>query len=132
MVNLGMEDGVHIDPDQIHEILIIPAGNRIHGLVGVGHGVEEGFQGAFHQFHEGLLYRIPVRAAQHRVLQNMEHTSVILRQGAEGDGKGLVLILAVQPDQARAAFIMLHADHVGFQLRQVPGFHQGEAVGVFF
>ena len=67
-LRLGMEQRVqyriHIDPQEIHEILAVPAGYRVDCPVWEGHGVEEGVQGAFHQFHKRFLYRIALRAAQ--------------------------------------------------------------------
>ena len=67
-LRLGMEQRVqyriHVDPQEIHEILAVPAGYRVDCPVREGHGVEEGVQGAFHQLHKRFLYRIALRAAQ--------------------------------------------------------------------
>ena len=49
---------VHIDPQEIDKILVIPAGYRIKGPIRECHGVQERIERAFHQLHKRLLYRV--------------------------------------------------------------------------
>lgn len=70
-----------------------------HQDIGKCHGIEEGVHGAFHQFYERFLHRVVLRTAEQRVLQYVEYSGIIRWQCAEGDGKCLVFILAVQPNQ---------------------------------
>ena len=81
----GSKDRVQIHGGQIQEILLVTAGNGVHGLVGEGHGIEEGIHGALQQLHEGLLHGILVRAAQDAVLQNVENAGAVFGDGLEGD-----------------------------------------------
>src|SRR5262245_20716573 len=53
-----VEDDVKVDTDQVIEILEIGAGDRIAGLVGEGHGVDEGRARALEEVHEQLLHWI--------------------------------------------------------------------------
>ena len=118
MVDGGVEHRVQIHVDQVEKILIVPGAHGIDGLIREGEGVQKGLHGAFQQLHEGLLYRIPVRAAEHRMLQDMEHAGGILRQGLEGDGEGLVLVRPVQPAELGPGAQMLHFHQAGVQLLQ--------------
>ena len=43
----GVEDGVQIHVHEIQKILVVPAGQGIHGLVREGEGIQEGGEGAF-------------------------------------------------------------------------------------
>ena len=42
LVDVGVEHRVHIHVHQVLEILLVAAGHGIHGLVRIGHGVQEG------------------------------------------------------------------------------------------
>ena len=102
----GIEDAVQINVHEIEKIGFIPAGHGIHGLVAEGHGVEKGIDGILQQFSKRFFDLIPLRAPKNAVLQDMEDTGVIFRQGLEGDTEGLVLLLAFQPNQLGAAFFV--------------------------
>ena len=52
------------------------------------------------------------------MLQDMEHPGVVLGDGAEGNGKGLVFLFPLQPDQIRAVFLIGHTVQGGLQFRQ--------------
>ena len=57
LVGVRIENSVQINVHQVLEILVITARNRIYGLVGIGHGIQEGIQGTLCQFHKRILYR---------------------------------------------------------------------------
>ena len=126
LINGRAEHCIQIHPHQIQEILVIPAGNGVAGLVREGHGVEEGVHGVLHQLHEGLLHRIFLRTAEDGMLQNVEHAGAVLRQGGEGNGKGLVVIRALEPGQLCAGGVVLQFVEGTADLRQAPGPDQGE------
>ena len=127
-----MEDCVQIDVHQIEKILIVPAGNGIHRLVRVGHGVQEGLDGGFQQLHKGLLDRVFVGTAEDGVLQNMEYAGGIDGQSLEGDGKSLVLIRPIQPAELCAGFGMDIFVKAAIQFRQRSRADGDKAVKVLF
>ena len=55
LVEGRIEHSVQIDVHQVMEILIVAAGNWIHGLIREGHSVQKGVQRALDQIHERLL-----------------------------------------------------------------------------
>ena len=93
---------VQVHVHQVVQVLFVGGGNGVDGLVGVGHGVEERLHGALDQVHERLLDGKLGRSAQHRVLKNMEHAGGIGRRRLKANGKGLVLVVARQVQQASA------------------------------
>ena len=97
-----VEHRVQVHVHQVVQILLVGGGNGVDGLVGVGHGVEERLHGALDQVHERLLDGKLGRSAQHRVLKNMEHAGGIGRRRLKANGKGLVLVVARQIQQASA------------------------------
>ena len=109
-----VEHRVQVHVHQVVQILLVGGGNGVDGLVGVGHGVEERLHGAFDQVHERLLDGKLGRSAQHRVLKNMEHAGGIGRRRLKANGKGLVLVVARQVQQASARGGV--AQHVGVRV----------------
>ena len=105
---VGSKDGIQIYAHQVEKILLVPAGNGVHGFIGKGDGVQKGVHGALHQVHKGLFHRVFFRTAQHTVLQNVEHARIVLGQGLEGYGKKLVHFSVIHPAQLRPGFIMGH------------------------
>ena len=97
-----VEHRVQIHVHQVVQILLVGGGNGVDGLVGVGHGVEERLHGALDQVDKRLLDGKLGRSAQHRVLKNMEHAGGIGRRRLKANGKGLVLVVARQAQQASA------------------------------
>ena len=88
----GMQYGVEVYIDEVPEILEVGRGEGIDRLVGIGEGVEEGAQGALHQFDEGFLDWVFFRAAEDRVLEDVGHTVRPPGRSAETDAEGLVLV----------------------------------------
>ena len=124
----GVENGVQIDVHQIEKVLLIPGTDGVHGLIREGHGVEEGLKRALQQLHKGLLHGVLLRAAEDGVLQNVEDAGVILRDGLKCDGKGLVVVVPVQPDQIGSVFFVLHAVQRGMKLGERLYIAHGKAV----
>ena len=65
---------------------------------------------AFQQVDERLLDGKLVRAAQHRVLQDVEHARVVGGRRLERDGERLVVVVVSQVQQLRAALVVV--EHV--------------------
>ena len=124
------EHRIQVHPHQIDKILVVAAADGVHGLVLEGQGVEEGVHGTFQQLHKGLFHGILVRAAQHAVLQNVEHAGVVPGQGFEGDAKGLVFLVTAQPNQLQTGLFMDHAIKYSSQFRQFGGLYQRKAAEV--
>ncbi len=97
-----VKDRIHIHIHQVVKVLQVGAGDRVAGLVGVGEGVQEGVERALDQLDKGLLDRVLVGAAEHRVLQDVRQPRRILGGGAEGDPEHLVLIIVFQRQHLRA------------------------------
>ena len=109
------EHGVQIDLRQVQEVRLVQAGHRVHGLVRKGHRVQEGVHAALDQLHERLPDGILVAAAEHRVLQDVKHAGIVLRQGLKRDGKQLVFLQAVKIAQLRARLFVGHLHQFGVQ-----------------
>ena len=109
-----VEHRVQVHVHQVVQILLVGGGNGVDGLVGVGHGVEERLHGALDQVDKRLLDGKLGRSAQHRVLKNMEHAGGIGRRRLKANGKGLVLVVACQVQQASARCGV--AQHVGVRV----------------
>ena len=109
-----VEHRVQVHVHQVVQILLVGGGNGVDGFVGVGHGVEERLHGALDQVDKRLLDGELGRSAQHRVLKNMEHAGGIGRRRLKANGKGLVLVIACQVQQASARGSV--AQHVGVRV----------------
>ena len=127
-VDQGMQHRVQVHVHEVEQVLLVGAGHRVHGLVRKGHGVQKRLHGAFEQVHERLLDGEAVAAAQHRVLQDVEHAGVVGGRRLEGDGERLVRVVVGKVEQLRAAFGVV--EHVGgaVYLRQLFARAHGEAV----
>ena len=124
----GMQHRVQVDLHQVAEILPVPAAHGVDGLVRVGHGIEEGLQGAFQQLHKGLLDGIAVAARQHGVLQDMKHAGGVGGDGAQAHGKGHIFVLPLKPHQLRAALPMLHLPERPLHLLDLSAAQQGKMI----
>ena len=58
VVDCGVQHRVHVHIQQVQKILVVAAADRIHGLIGIGHGIEEGIDRGLQQLHEGFLDRV--------------------------------------------------------------------------
>ena len=106
-----VEAGVQVDVDQVEEVLLVLAGDRVHGLVGSGHGAEERLEAALEQVDEWLLARVALRAAEHAVLEDVRHARVVLWQRAEVGREDLVRVRCVHQHHLRARrLVRVHAD----------------------
>ena len=93
IIDIRVKYRVHVDMNQILKIFIIAAGNGVHRLIRICHGVQEGIQGALRQLHKGILYRELPGTAQYGMLQDMGHARIIRRRGTEADIKYLIFII---------------------------------------
>ena len=78
------------------KILFIAACNRIHRLIRIGHGIEEGVQRPLRQFIKRVLRLILSRTAKHGMFQNMRRATVIFRRRFEYHIKNLIVIRIFQ------------------------------------
>jgi len=115
----GPQHQVGIDARQIIEVRLDLAGHRIHGLVRIGKGVDEGLHRRAHQLLESVLERILFRARQDRMLQNVGQTGGILGRRAEADRVEILPLEGVQMQHFRAGLKML--DFVGDQPHGLDG-----------
>ena len=90
----------------------------VERFVREGQRVQKGVHRVFEQFDEGLLDRVAVRPAEHRVLEDMKDAGVVFWQGGEGDAKGFILLVPLQPDQPRAGLRVFHLVQGGVELGQ--------------
>ena len=58
-----VKDGVQIYLDEIVKILKILTGHRIDRSIGIGHGIEERFQGTLYKLDKGFLEGILARSS---------------------------------------------------------------------
>ena len=70
------------------------------------------------QLDEGLLDRVAVRPAEHRVLEDMKDAGVVFWQGGKGDAEGFILLVPLEPDQPRTSLRVFHLVQGGVELRQ--------------
>ncbi len=121
VVDVRVEDRIHVHISQVHEVGHVGRCHRIHGLIREGHGIQECLHAAFEQIDERLLHREPLRAAEHGMLQDVEDAGVISSRRLEGDGKGLVHVLILKEQQLRSADLMDHEERRSVYL--VDGFN---------
>ena len=114
LIDVRVEHGIHVDVHQILKILVVAACHRINGLVRIGHGIQEGIQGAFHQFHEGILRREILRAAQDRMLHDMRDSRAVARRCPETDRKYLVVVVLLY--QKNPCLALLVPEQIAFCL----------------
>ena len=62
------------------------------------------------------------------MLQNMKNTRIIRRNCLESDGKGLILLLMIQPHQFRPVFPVAHPVQPAVFFRKIPYIPQKKAV----
>jgi len=98
----GVEDGVHVDVDEVVEILRVGAGDGVHRTVFGREGVQEGLQRALGELDERILGREAPRAPQHRVLHDVRYAGGIVRWRNERDPEAFVLVGVLQRQQLRS------------------------------
>ena len=126
-VDGGAEHRVQVDLHQVVEIPVVAAAYGVHRLVRVGHGVQEGLHGALQQIHEGLPDGEALGAVEHAVLEDVENAGVVLRQGLEGNGEGLVLVRPVKIQELRLGLLVAQGIEIGVLGGHIFLFHQPEA-----
>ena len=130
LADAGMKDRVDVDVDEIVKIAQVGAGHRIAGLVRKVKALRKVCSEPFEQLHEGLLDRILVRAAEHRMLQNVGHARGIRGRRAEAHAEAFVFVRVDHGEQLRARGLMLPEAGLAAHFRHVPFREQGEAVFV--
>ena len=95
-VDIGVQHRVHVHVGQVHEVLVVGGCHGVERLVAEGHGVQKRLHAGFQKVDEGLFDGELLRTAQHGVLQDVEHSGVIGRGGAEGDGERFVAVVVAQ------------------------------------
>ena len=118
VVDGRVEHSVEIHPHQGQKVLGVAAGNGVQRLVREGQRIQKGVHRVFEQFDEGLLDRVAVRPAEHRVLEDMKDAGVVFWQGGEGDAKGHVHLVPLQPDQPGTGLLVFHLMQGGVEFGQ--------------
>ena len=111
LVDGRVQHRVQVHVHEVEQVLVVRAGHGVHGLVGKRHRVQERLHRAFQQVHERLFDGELPAAAQHRVLEDVEHPRVVGGRGLEGDGERLVRVVVGEVEQPRAALFVI--EHVG-------------------
>ena len=119
-----MEHGIEIDIHQVIEILLVAGRHRIHGLIRIGHRVQEGVEGALCKLHKRVLQRKLLRPAQHGVLRDVGHAGAVLRRGAEGDTEDLIVIRVLHGKDAGTALRMTVDARIGRKFIDSSGLDQ--------
>ena len=92
-VDIGIEYSIQIDVHQVLKILVIAAGNGVHRLIRIRHGIEKGIERSFGELYKRIFDREIPRSAEHRVLNDMRHARRILGRCAECDIEYFIVIL---------------------------------------
>ena len=100
------EHRVQVHVHQVLEVGLVGGGKRVYGLIREGHRVQEGRHAAFQQLQERRSDRVFFAARQHRVFQNVEHSGVVGRKGAEADAERLVDIFIFHQQHGGTAHIV--------------------------
>ena len=119
------EHRVQVDIHQVFEVGLIGRSERVDRLIREGHRIQERCHAAFEQLQERRGHRVFFAACQHRVLQNVEHASVIGREGAKADAKRLVGILIFHQQHRGTAHIVGKHGQGSVLFRAVLGTHEG-------
>jgi hypothetical protein len=108
LVDGRVQNRVQVDAHEVLQVGRVGGGHRVHGLVGEGHGVQEGLHARLEQVDEGLLDGVARGPAQDGVLEDVEDPRVVGRRGLEGDGEGLVGVCTGEPEGTRAGGVVAH------------------------
>jgi len=122
------EHRVEVHIDQVVEVFQVLAGDRVDGLVGVGHRVQKGLKRALDQLDKRIFERIFARAAQHGVLEDMRDPGRVRRRRAESDPKDLVLIIILKREHLRTRRAVAQQPRAGVQLSDLHIAQQLKAV----
>ena len=104
----GVQHGVHVDVDEVEEVLAVARAARIRRVVGGGPGVEERREGAFQQLDERFLDGVFLGPAQDGMLEDVRHARVVLGDRAERDRERHVVVGAVEPRELGAVLRIGH------------------------
>ena len=113
-----MQDGVHVDVDEVEEVRRIARTDGIHRRIRAREGVEERRERTLQQVDERLLHGILFGAAEHGVLDDVRHARVVGGQRPEPDRERHVVVVAVEPGEIRPVLRVGHAHQ--------PALHLGE------
>ena len=95
-IDRRMQNRIHVDIDEIDQVLFVRAGHRIHGFIGKRQRIEKRLHRRFEQIHERLFNGKLLRSAQYRMLQNVKDARVIRRRCFERYGKCLIGIFILK------------------------------------
>jgi hypothetical protein len=107
----------------VHEILkvrIVAAGQRIDGLVGIGHGVEKCVERSLGKLHEGILDREVPGSAQHGMLDDMGNAGGIGGGSAKADVEDLVVVLTGKQGDPGSGLLMAEQPGICLDIVQRP------------
>ena len=125
--HLRRKNRVKINAHKVGKVAVVAACNGVARLVGKGEGIEKGRHRALEQIDERFLYRVTVRAAEHRMLKDMEHARAVLRHGPEHNRKDLVVVVAAEIYQFCARSDMFKLIKLGADLVHIGHASDAEA-----
>ena len=131
MGHKGIERRVEIYVGKVFEILLIGACHGINREIAVGHGVEEGIHRAFHQLHKGVFEGIFLRAAEHRMFDDVGNALVIFGGSGEGDSDRPVVVVGRHHDHPRTRLVVGVNFHFAFEVSYKAALRKG-VIGMIF
>ena len=99
LVDRGVENGIHIDVHEVQKVLLVGARHRVHRFIRERHGVQKRLHGAFDEVDEGLFDGEFVRAAQHRVLEDVKDPRTVCGGSFERDRERFVFVVVLQKEK---------------------------------
>ena len=114
-VQLGEEHRVHINRQQIIEILTVFGSKRIRRPVAAGKGVHKGVQRTPDHHEERIAYRIAFTAAERCMLENMRHPGRIHRESAKRHEEHILVVLRRKMQMCRPCFLVAIFFHIDVQ-----------------
>ena len=118
-VNIRIEYRIQIYMHQILEIPVITACYRVAGLIRIGHGIEEGIERSFYQFHKRILKRKFPGAAQYTVFQDVGNTGAVLWRCTECNVKNFILIAVLDEHDSGSCFFVFEKPSFGMNILKI-------------
>ena len=124
LVDVRIEDRVHVDVHEVVEVLVVAGRDGIEGLVRVGHRVEEGIERTLRQLHERIAGGIIFGAAENGVFNDVRHAGGIFRRGTECGAEHLVLVVIGENADARTGLFVTEHNTGSLDVVEVFFIHQ--------
>ena len=110
IIKVGIENSIEINVHKVLEIFIVITCNRVKGLVGIRHRIEERMKRTFRELHERVTCREIFRAAKNGMLDDMRNTRAVFRRSLECCAESLVRVVIGDNADARTCFFVTEND----------------------